>query len=59
MIVPRSEVKESFIDVDREDYRDMPEERYMNKTQEVQLTSGWMTTRLEFTRIRLEKKKQS
>lgn len=37
MIVPRSEAKEGFMDVDREDYRDTPEDRYMKKTQEVQL----------------------
>jgi len=37
MITPRSVAKEGFMDVDREDYRDTPEDAYMKKTQESQL----------------------
>ncbi|EOO00845.1 putative short chain dehydrogenase reductase family oxidoreductase protein [Phaeoacremonium minimum UCRPA7] len=37
MITPRSLAKEGFMDVDREDYRDMQEDAYMKKTQESQL----------------------
>ncbi|PKS08497.1 hypothetical protein jhhlp_004881 [Lomentospora prolificans] len=37
MITPRSIAKEGFMDVDREDYQDAPEDAYMKKTQESQL----------------------
>jgi hypothetical protein len=37
MINPRSQTKEGFSDVDREDYRDTAEDAYMKKTQESQL----------------------
>lgn len=37
MITPRTIAKEGFMDVDREDYRDTPEDAYMKKTQATQL----------------------
>ncbi|KAH8682079.1 hypothetical protein BX600DRAFT_521495 [Xylariales sp. PMI_506] len=37
MITPRSIAKEGFMDIDRDDYRDTPEDEYFKKTQESQL----------------------
>lgn len=37
MITPRSVAQEGFMDVDREDYGDGPEDAYLKKTQETQL----------------------
>jgi hypothetical protein len=39
MIVPRSEAKEGFKDVDRDDYRDTEEDAYMKRTQISQLAT--------------------
>ncbi|KAK4149224.1 hypothetical protein C8A00DRAFT_38191 [Chaetomidium leptoderma] len=39
MIVPRSEAKEGFKDVDRDDYRDTEEDAYLKKTQISQLAT--------------------
>lgn len=37
MITPRTIAKEGFMDIDREDYGDGPEDAYLKKTQEIQL----------------------
>lgn len=37
MITPRSIAKEGFMDIDREDYRDTPEDQYLKKVQSSQL----------------------
>lgn len=37
MITPRSIAQEGFMDIDREDYGDGPEDAYLKKTQETQL----------------------
>lgn len=37
MIVPRSIAKQGYMDIDREDYKDAPEDEYLRKTQETQL----------------------
>jgi hypothetical protein len=37
MIVPRAIAPQGFMDVDRDDYRDTPEDAYMKRTQETQL----------------------
>lgn len=37
MITPRSIAKEGFVDIDREDYKDTPEDEYLKKVQLSQL----------------------
>lgn len=37
MITPRSFVQEGFVDIDRDDYRDTPEDAYLKAVQERQL----------------------
>lgn len=37
MIVPRSIAKQGYMDIDREDYKDAPEDEYLRRTQETQL----------------------
>jgi NAD(P)-dependent dehydrogenase (short-subunit alcohol dehydrogenase family) len=37
MITPRSIAKEGFVDIDREDYKDTPEDEYLKKVQASQL----------------------
>ncbi|RBR26112.1 uncharacterized protein FIESC28_01140 [Fusarium coffeatum] len=37
MITPRSVAKEGFVDIDREDYKDTPEDEYLKKVQASQL----------------------
>ncbi|KAF5017616.1 hypothetical protein F66182_10442 [Fusarium sp. NRRL 66182] len=37
MITPRSVAKEGFVDIDREDYKHVPEDEYLKKVQESQL----------------------
>lgn len=37
MITPRTIAKEGFIDIDREDYKDTPEDEYLKKVQASQL----------------------
>lgn len=37
MITPRSVVQEGFMDIDRDDYKDVPEDAYLKKVQELQL----------------------
>lgn len=37
MITPKSIAKEGFVDVDREDYKETPEDCYLKKVQESQL----------------------
>lgn len=37
MITPRSVAKEGFVDIDREDYKDVKEDEYLKKVQETQL----------------------
>lgn len=39
MITPRSICKQGFVDTDREDYKDTEEDKYMKKTQEIQLVT--------------------
>jgi NAD(P)-dependent dehydrogenase (short-subunit alcohol dehydrogenase family) len=37
MITPRSFIKQGFVDVDRDDYKDTPEDEYLKRVQELQL----------------------
>lgn len=37
MITPRTIAKEGFVDIDREDYKDTPEDEYLKKVQASQL----------------------
>jgi hypothetical protein len=37
MITPRSVAKEGFVDIDREDYKNVKEDEYLKKVQESQL----------------------
>lgn len=37
MITPRTLAKEGFMDIDRDDYRDTPEDAYLKKVQDNQL----------------------
>lgn len=37
MITPRSIVKQGFVDIDREDYKDVKEDEYLKKVQASQL----------------------
>ena len=37
MITPRSVAKEGFVDIDREDYKNTPEDEYLKKVQASQL----------------------
>ncbi|KAJ3941312.1 uncharacterized protein N0V96_009195 [Colletotrichum fioriniae] len=37
MITPRTVAKEGYMDIDRDDYKDVPEDRYLDKVQKAQL----------------------
>lgn len=37
MITPRSIAKEGYMDIDRDDYKDVPEDSYLKRLQESQL----------------------